>query len=241
MSERSMKQSITSNRPRETLALALDFPDLPTAVSMARRLKQYFGIAKVGLELFSAAGPRAVGALAEEGYEVFVDLKLHDIPNTVGSAAKVIGSLGASYLTVHCSGGIAMIQAAADGFETGAAGAGLAAGKLIGVTVLTSEEDASVDVLRQRMQWAEEGGCKGVVAAATDLAMIRDMAPQLIRVVPGIRLEGAERHDQKRTATPAQAIAEGANLLVIGRNVTEARDPVRAAATIYAAVESVKS
>jgi orotidine 5'-phosphate decarboxylase, subfamily 1 len=179
--------------------------------------------------------------LLEEGYEVFVDLKLHDIPNTVARAAKVIGSLGASYLTVHCSGGVAMLQAALEGFEAGTARAGLTDEKLIGVTVLTSEADASVEVLRERLHWAEESGCAGVVAAAVDLAVIEDLAPRLIRVVPGIRLEGTERHDQKRIATPGQAIAAGANLLVIGRNVTESNDPEGVAAKIYATVESARS
>jgi orotidine-5'-phosphate decarboxylase len=220
---------------RDHLAVALDVDDVVVAMRLAAEVQPYFRVAKVGLELYSAAGPDAIGALVGMGYDVFCDLKLHDIPNTVGRAARVIGALGATYLTIHTAGGIEMVRAGADGFCDGASNAGLPAPTALGVTVLTSEPDAAS--LPSRLRVAVEGGCGGVVCAASDLAEVRAVAPRMTTVVPGIRPEGASHDDQARVATPAEALAAGADLLVIGRAVTAADDPTAAAAAI---VESLR-
>lgn len=217
---------------RPMLALALDFDDSVVAVRWAHRLKPYFGVAKVGLELFSATGPSVVAELVDDGFAVFLDLKLADIPNTCGRAARVLGALGISYLTVHTFAGPEALRAVAEGLAEGARRAGLPAPVALGVTVLTSEAEAPRPVLAERVCAAEAAGCGGVVCAASDLGTVRELAPQLLAVVPGIRPTGAPRHDQSRAATPAQAVRAGAGLLVVGRAVTEAADPEAAAAAI---------
>ncbi len=218
-----------AEHPRQRLALALDFDDLVVALRMARRLRPYFGVAKVGLELFGAAGPETVSALTVEGYRVFLDLKLHDIPTTVRRAATVLGGLGAAYSTVHTQGGLDMVRAAAEGMAAGAAAAGAPAPVVLGVTVLTADVSAPGDVLAERAALAAQAGCGGIVCAASDLGITRRVAPDLLKVVPGIRPVGTGHHDQARAATPAAALAAGADLLVIGRAVTAAEDPERVA------------
>jgi orotidine-5'-phosphate decarboxylase len=217
---------------RDRLALALDVDDLVAALRLAQRVRPWFGVAKVGLELFGAAGPEAVLALSAEGYRVFLDLKLHDIPTTVGRAARVIGGLGVSYTTVHCAGGEAMVRAAVEGMTTGAAAAGMTAPCVLGVTVLTSDLDAPPEQLVARAKLAADAGCGGLVCAASDLSVTRGAAPGLISVVPGIRPSGVAADDQARAADPATAIRAGADILVIGRAVTGARDPEAAAAAV---------
>jgi orotidine-5'-phosphate decarboxylase len=226
---------------RDRLALALDLDDLVAATRMARAMQPYFGVVKVGLELFSATGPDAVGVLAEMGYKVFLDVKLHDIPNTVEKAARVLGSLGASYLTLHAFGGADMMRAGVEGLSLGAEAAGLPSPTALAVTVLTSDRDAPPHILPKRVQAALEGGCGGIVCAAGDVREARQYAPRMETVVPGIRPTGTNSHDQARAATPAEAIAAGADLLVIGRAVTAADDPIAAASAIAAEVESVMS
>ncbi len=169
------------------LALALDLGSLAEASALARHLAPFFGIAKIGLELFSAAGPLAVEALAAEGFTVFVDLKLHDIPTTVQRAAMVLGSLGVGYATVHTTGGQAMCAAAAEGLASGAAAAGHRPPIGLGVTVLTSDAEASAELLAARAALAAAAGLTGLVCAATDLAVVRGAAPGLVTVVPGTR------------------------------------------------------
>jgi len=217
-------------RPR--LALALDVDDSVLAMRWAMRLRPWFGVAKVGLELFSAAGPAAIGALADGGFKVFIDLKIADIPNTSRKAARVLGALGVSYLTVHTFAGRPTLEATAQGLAEGAERAGLPAPVALGVTILTSEVDAPVDLLRARVASARDAGCGGVVCAAPDLGEVKLVAPELLTVVPGIRLAEADKHDHGRWATAGQAFRRGADLLVIGRAVTEAPDPERAAAAI---------
>ena len=221
---------------RSKLALALDVDDLVVALRLARELRPWFGTAKVGLELFSTVGPDAVTALSELGYDVFCDLKLHDIPTTVNRAAKVLGSIGASYLTLHAQGGAAMLRAGVDGLAEGAAQAGLDAPIALGVTVLTSDGGAPPHVLPKRVLTAVEAGCGGLVCAASDVREARQYAPRLRIVVPGIRPSGAPAHDQARAATPRDAVEAGADLLVIGRAVTAADDPVAAAVAIVAEI-----
>jgi orotidine-5'-phosphate decarboxylase len=221
---------------RDRLALALDVDDLVDALRLARLLRPWFGVAKVGLELYTAAGPDAIGALAGEGFEVFADLKLLDIPSTVEKAARVVGTLGARYLTVHTRGGVDHLGAGVEGFAAGAAAVGLPAPSVLGVTVLTSEIADSA-ALVERLDIAVAAGCGGLVCAASDLAVARERAPHLRKVVPGIRPAGVGADDQVRPATPAAAVGAGADLLVIGRAVTRADDPAAAAAAVAAELE----
>ena len=221
---------------RAKLAVALDLDDSVAALRLARDLQPWFGVAKVGLELYSASGPDVVGALTEMGYDVFCDLKFHDIPTTVGKAARVIGSLGARYLNFHAQGGTAMLRAGVDGFLAGAADADLAPPIALAVTVLTSDGEAPAHILAKRVQAALESGCGGIVCAASDVAEAKQYGPRLRAVVPGIRPSGTPTHDQARAATPEEAIAAGADVLVIGRAVTHASDPAAAAAAVAASI-----
>ncbi len=219
---------------RERMALALDVDDLVVAMRFARELAPWFGIAKIGLELYTAAGPDAIGKMNELGFDVFLDAKLHDIPTTVGKAGSVAGSLGVSYLTMHAHGGAAMLRAGNEGLKEGAANAGLAEPTGLAITVLTSDADAPDHIVPARLRTAVEAGCDGIVCAASDLKDIREMAPRTKRVVPGIRAAGGEKHDQPKAVTPEIALAEGADVLVIGRAVTLAESPSAAAAALFA-------
>jgi orotidine-5'-phosphate decarboxylase len=223
---------------RDRLAIALDTDDLVEARRMARDVKEWFGVAKVGLELYSAEGPAAVAAMLDEGLRVFLDVKLHDIPHTVGRAAQVIGSLGVSYLTLHAMGGVAMLRAGVEGLHEGAARAEVAEPIGLAVTVLTSDDGAPPHILGKRVVAAIEGGCAGIVCAASDVREAKEIAPRLVTVVPGIRPHGDPVHDQARAATPEDALAAGADLLVIGRPVTAARDRAGAASALAASLSS---
>src|SRR5947209_1701182 len=197
---------------RDRLALALDVDDLVAALRLARRLGPFFGVAKVGLELFTAAGPDAVASLAESGFDVFLDLKLHDIPTTVRKAARVIGALGVSHLTLHAHGGVPMLRAGVEGLAEGAQSAGLPPPLAVAVTVLTSDADAPPHILGRRVAAAVEARCGGLVCAAADVREAKELAPRMVAVVPGIRLAVGDRHDQARASSPEQALAAGADL-----------------------------
>jgi len=223
---------MSSDRPflhRPRLALALDTDDLVEAVDLATALSPWFGVAKVGLELFAASGPEGVAALRDRGLDVFVDLKLHDIPTTVHKAARVLGAVGARYVTLHGQGGAAMVRAGVEGLLAGADGAGLEPPMALAVTVLTSDNEAPPHIVPQRVRIAVEAGCGGLICAAADLEAARQFGPDLVRVVPGIRAAGGDRHDQPRAVTPAEALELGADMLVVGRAVTAAADPLAAA------------
>ncbi len=219
---------------RSRLVLALDVDDLVAARRLARQLHPFFGTMKVGFELYSAAGPEAISLLAGMGLDVFCDIKLLDIPNTVGRAARVFGALGARYLTLHTAGGAPMLRAGVEGLREGAAGADLPEPVGVGVTVLTSEPEASPRLLQQRVAAGLDGGCGGFVCAVTDIETVRQIAPAAVLAAPGIRPEGAAIDDQGRVATPRQALDAGADLLVIGRPVTRADDAVAAARALVA-------
>ena len=219
---------------RAKMALALDVDDLVEANRFARALSPWFGVAKIGLELFTAAGPDAIGAMIDLGFDVFLDIKLHDIPTTVEKSANVAGALGVSYLTMHAHGGGAMLKAGVEGFVSGARQADLPDPTALAITVLTSDDDAPAHIVPNRLRVAVEAGCGGIVCAASDLKDIREMAPRTLRVVPGIRAAGAERHDQPKAVTPSEALDAGADLLVVGRAVTLADDPAAAAASLFA-------
>jgi orotidine-5'-phosphate decarboxylase len=242
-----------AERWRHALALALDTDDLATAVEWAGRLRPWFGVMKVGLQLYSACGPDVVRALVDDGHPVFLDLKLHDIPTTVGKAAHVVGRLGATYVTAHIAGGAEMLAEAVSGFEDGSAGgstegsfAGGPPGSLeavqpraagvLGVTVLTSLPLAPAELLAERARAAVEARCAGVVCAARDLVVVRAEIADLAAVIPGVRPEGAPTDDQARAATPSEALALGADLLVVGRAVTRAAVPEHAAAALVGGI-----
>ena len=222
---------------RDQLVLALDVDDLVPALRLARQLQPWFRTAKVGLELFSASGPDAVTSIANLGYDIFLDLKLHDIPTTVRKAARVIGALGASYLTLHARSGPIMLRAGVEGLTEGAEAAALPRPVALAVTILTSDGDAPPHILGHRVAAAVEAGCGGMVVAAADVREAKQLAPRLMAVVPGIRMPTSDAHDQARPATPRHAVSVGADLLVIGRTVTDARDPAAAAAALTASLE----
>lgn len=225
-----------SDELKSKLALVIDVDDLVAAVRLAKSMSPYFGIAKVGLELYSAAGPDAIGTLIGLGYEVFLDLKLHDIPTTVERSARVLGALGVSYVTMHAHGGVKMLEAGVSGLNEGASNAGLPAPDSLAITVLTSDADAPEHILPKRVGLAVEAGCTGIVCAANDLKDVYAYAPRLLRVTPGIRFDGDPVHDQARAASPSEALGLGADVIVVGRAVTQADDPVAAAERLIAEI-----
>lgn len=232
MSEISSPASIAEDRSPPKIAVALDVDDVAAALELARLVAPSVEVAKVGLELFSIGGPSVVATLQEIGLEVFVDLKLHDIPTTVGRAARALGRLGASYATVHAAGGQEMVAAAVEGFAEGAGERGYAPPVLLGVTVLTSDPEAPSSLLEERVRVLREARAGGLVCAASDLGVLAPLALGLIKVVPGVRPAGTGLDDQARVATPEGAARAGADVLVIGRPITRAADPAGAARAI---------
>ena len=228
--------SETTPALRSKLALALDVDDAVEAQRLARELRGWFGVAKVGLELFSAVGPPIVQLLIEDGYEVFLDLKMADIPTTVRKAASVLGAIGVSYLTLHAFAGPSVLRAGVEGLTEGAERAGLPVPAALAVTVLTSDGDAPPHILAKRVTAAVEARCAGVVCAASDVKEAKEIAPRMMCVVPGLRPAGSPTHDQVRAATPSDALAAGADLLVIGRAVTAAPDRMAAATALVASL-----
>jgi orotidine-5'-phosphate decarboxylase len=221
---------------RDRIAVALDTDDLVVAMRIAKAVQPHIAVAKVGLELYSAVGPDAITALTDLGMDVFTDVKLHDIPTTVGRAARVLGAEGARWVNAHAVGGHDMLRAFVEGLARGAEDAGLEAPVALAVTVLTSEHDAPSSLLVERADLAAATGCGGVVCAAPDVAIVRHAQPGLKCVTPGIRPAGAPVDDQARVATPAQAAHAGSDLIVVGRAITQADDPAAAAAAVESEV-----
>ncbi|HYL52167.1 MAG TPA: orotidine-5'-phosphate decarboxylase [Acidimicrobiia bacterium] len=219
---------------RDRLAVALDVPDLDAAEQLAKEVSPWCGVAKVGLELFSAAGPEAISRMRALDLKVFADLKLHDIPTTVGRAARVLGKLGAQYVNFHAAGGVDMLRAAVEGLAEGAADANHPSPLPIAVTVLTSDPDASQ--FDARLAAAIESGCRGVVCSAHEVARVHDARRDFVTIVPGVRFDDGARHDQARVGTPETATRAGADVLVVGRAVTHANDPRAAAERVFDAV-----
>jgi orotidine-5'-phosphate decarboxylase len=220
---------------RERICVALDFPDAAEAREFAARVRGRCGWFKIGLELFVSEGPGFVEEIARSG-KVFLDLKLHDIPNTVASAAKAAVRTGASLVNVHASGGREMMAAAKAAVADESARLGIARAATIAVTILTSlagdgfaelpfSGDPSSAALALA-KLASVSGLDGVVCSAAEVAAVRAaLGPNFLTVVPGIRPVGADAGDQKRIATPRAAVVAGASILVIGRPVTRAADP----------------
>ena len=218
------------------LIAAIDAPDRTQAEALVEQLAAVPSWWKIGLELFCAEGPALVRTFVERGRNVMLDLKLHDIPETVARATARVATLGAGLLTVHAGGGRAMLEAAV---------AARGATRILAVTVLTSLDDKDLEqigargpvgeLVRKRAELAIAAGCDGVVASPHEVSAIRAIAPAgFLVVTPGVRPAGAARGDQKRVMTPAEARAAGADLVVVGRPLRDAADPAAAARAIVA-------
>lgn len=213
---------------RERIIVAFDLPEAGAAVELARELSEEISFFKIGLQLYTAAGPEIVRAIAATGAKVFLDLKLHDIPNTVAKAVAAAGQLGVAMLTIHLSGGRRMVEAAVRECPAGML--------LLGVTVLTSSDDATLretgvdsNVETQTLRLAKLGenvGIRGLIASPQEVRALRtNLGGQMTIITPGVRPAGSEAGDQKRFTTPRQAIENGADYLVIGRPITADPDP----------------
>ncbi len=223
------------------IAVALDTPDWKTFSVWCETFGPRVGVLKVGLEAFSRWGPKAVELARQHARGVFLDLKLHDIPNTVAGAVDAVRALGVDYLTVHIGGGPDMLEAAAE--------AARGEIKLLGVTLLTHLDADALEVLelpgpaRERVgRWASiaaRHGCSGAVCSPREVALLRERLPAPFELVtPGIRPGDSPADDQRRTATPRQALADGADLLVIGRPLTRAADPLAALESLAREIET---
>ena len=228
------------NDPRSRIALALDVPDLAAAQELIARTSDYVGVFKVGLELFTAVGPAAVDVVHDAGARCFLDLKLHDIPATMGRSVGRAAAMGVAYLTVHALAGAESLRTAAEHAEST---------RLLAVTVLTSLDAPALDAIGLRggpavtadrlAKLAWSSGVSGFVTSAHECTALRKaLGPEAFLVTPGIRPAGARVGDQKRVMTPTDAIAAGADLLVVGRPIRDAADPAMAAAEILRQVEA---
>lgn len=227
---------MTSSDPRRRLAFALDYPSVAEARAGAAAVRDAVGVLKIGLELFVREGPSAIALGAELGCDVFLDLKLHDIPETVERAVASAAGHGVRYLTLHAGGGRRMLEQAARRAE----GSGLV---LLAVTVLTSLDDADLAELgvgastgahaHRLAELARDSGIQGLVCSVKEVAALRQlMGPSAVLVTPGIRPAAGASDDQKRTGTPGAAIRAGASLLVVGRPIRDAADPSATARAI---------
>jgi orotidine-5'-phosphate decarboxylase len=229
--------------PADRLIVALDLPSATAAIERVDQLQGVCRWFKVGMELYYASGSSIITHLRDRGFEVFLDLKLHDIPNTVAGAVRSVSSTGASLLTVHAAGGEKMMRAAVQ------AASRPDSPQLLAVTVLTSmdasdlsatgvPDSPEVQVIRLA-KLARTSGIAGLVCSPQEVAAVRQaVGPDPLLVVPGVRLSGSNGHDdQARIATPAQAIAAGASMLVVGRPITQAPDPAKAADSILAEIQ----
>ncbi|TXC72835.1 orotidine-5'-phosphate decarboxylase [Sphingomonas ginsenosidivorax] len=216
--------------------VALDTPDLDRAKAIATKVRHHVGGLKLGLEFFAAHGQAGVHAMQELGLPIFLDLKLHDIPNTVAKAVQALGALAPAILTVHASGGRAMLEDAKAAAPVGT--------KVIAVTMLTSLDVADLeatgvtgsahDQVVRLTELARDAGVDGIVCSGAEVAAAKALWPKGFFVVPGVRLPDGAIGDQKRVVTPRQAIDAGASILVVGRPITQAEDPDTAARAIGA-------
>jgi orotidine-5'-phosphate decarboxylase len=222
-------------RPENPLIVALDVSVAERAERLSSTLAPHVGMLKIGLELFTAVGPDVVGRVREHG-PVFLDLKLHDIPNTVERASANVARLGVRMFNVHALGGEGMMRAAVEGAHRGAEAVGAAMPLVLGVTVLSSLAEGLTSPATLAFE-AKAAGLDGVVVSGTDVRDVRDACgDDFVLVVPGIRPEGSNGDDQVRVLTPGEAIERGADYLVVGRPVTDAPDPVGVARGIVRGV-----
>jgi orotidine-5'-phosphate decarboxylase len=235
----------------DRIIFALDVGDFDSARSWVNRLKGRVGWFKIGLELFTATGPDIVKVVKDSGIKCFLDLKFHDIPNTVAGAVRSAVRTGADMMTVHLSGGRAMLLAAQDAAGDESSRIGNKKPNIVGVSVLTSlgiddmtdigVERNPADQVIHLARLASSCRLDGMVCSADDLSHIRKQVPEeLMLVTPGIRPGGSQTGDQKRIATPAAALKAGADLLVIGRPISEADDPIKAVQQIIEEMELIK-
>ena len=235
-------------RATERIFVALDLTDVKAARLLAQKLSGRVGGFKLGLEFFAANGPDGVRAIVDLDLKVFLDLKFHDIPNTVAGAVRSAMATGASILNVHASGGLNMMRAAAQAATEGAAMHGFARPIVAAVTVLTSMDECDLEAVGQPTPLHEQvirlakltksAGLDGVVCSPKEAAAVRELCgDSFVRIVPGIRPSWSATDDQKRFTTPKQALSDGASYLVIGRPITQADDPVEAAFRIAAELE----
>ncbi|NLM45847.1 MAG: orotidine-5'-phosphate decarboxylase [Firmicutes bacterium] len=234
---------------REKIIVALDVDEEARAMSLAEQLQEYVGAFKVGLQLYHAAGPEIVRKLVRSGAKVFLDLKFHDIPNTVARAAEAVVDLGVFMFNVHASGGGRMLEAAARAAKEKALRLGIAPPLLIGVTVLTSLSEAELQAetgverslpeqVAALARLSQKTGLDGVVASAQEIPWIRSACGEdFVIVTPGIRPAWAAKDDQERIVTPKEALRLGADYLVIGRPLTAAASPKDAARRLLAEIE----
>jgi orotidine-5'-phosphate decarboxylase len=226
------------SNPRSKLIVALDFPERDSALRAVEQLSGHVGHFKIGLELFTREGPRLVEEISARGEKVFLDLKLHDIPNTVAGAVRSACRLGVQMLTIHASGGLAMLKAASQEAQSSGSPP-----LLLAVTALTSLSESDINTLGVTgsvEQWverlaslAQDSGIHGIVTSSKELGMLHNRFKNALQyVVPGIRPAGAAIQDQARTATPGEAIRAGANYIVVGRPILQASDPAKAADSI---------
>lgn len=230
---------------RPEVVVALDLPDAASALALVEELPGGTWY-KVGMELFTAEGPSLIRRLAERGHPVFLDLKLHDIPNTVAGAVRAAARLGVRLLTVHAGGGAEMMRAAAAAAGEARSGPERPALTLLAVTVLTSLDEAGLeevtgartpvrDAVLRRARLARDSGVGGVVASVEEgRALKATLGRDVAVATPGIRLPGEAAHDQRRVATPRDAAAAGADYLVVGRSITRADDPAAALSRVRA-------
>jgi orotidine-5'-phosphate decarboxylase len=230
---------MSSAAPKNPVFCALDTVDLRQALDWAKAVKPFVGGLKVGMEFFNANGPDGVKAVVGVGVPVFLDLKLHDIPNTVAGGIRGLTSLGVAITNIHTAGGFAMMKAAAEEARKGGGRM-----KIIGVTILTSLDQSDLravgmngspeEQVMRLAQLAKDAGLDGVVCGSHEIAPLRaSLGRDFMLVVPGIRPAGASLADQKRVMTPFEARALGADILVIGRPITAAADPAAAARAIH--------
>lgn len=231
--------------PKDRIIFPLDVPNLKEAEKLIDLLKDHVGVFKIGLELFVSSGPDIVDAVKKRtgGKGIFLDMKFHDIPETVKGAMKSASTLGAEFLTVHCDEGRGLLSAVVEGNTGGT--------KVLGVTVLTSlsQEDLAeigidpkfktpLELVIHRARLARLAGCSGVVCSGLEASEVKkEFGPDFLVITPGIRSEGDHVGDQKRVTTPYEAIYNGADYIVVGRPIRKAADPVKAAENIAGQIE----
>ncbi len=225
---------------RESLVVSLDVDDLIEARRLCGELQPYFGVAKIGIELFAAVGPDIIPIISDCGFKVFLDVKLHDTPASVERAARVMGSIGVSYLSLHAFGGVPMLRAGVDGLAEGAARAGLESPSALAVTILTGDTEAPPYVLGNRVAAAVGSGCQGIVCNVGDIREARQLAPRLLTAVTGIRPNGAPEDEYEVAGTPEAALSAGADLLIVGKAITGAPDREAAAESLVASLTAAK-